>query len=99
MGLKILGLSIIKGVYDRPLHDGYGIFPKIQIKEVTSHYRNGKVFLVVRPCEGNFAALGKKDKHYINFDTIEPLIISDVIVKAKMPKKLKANSELSDVQN
>ncbi|OMJ75624.1 hypothetical protein SteCoe_25215 [Stentor coeruleus] len=44
------------------------IFKKIIIKEVTSHFRNGYFFLAIKP---------------ENADYIKPLVISDLIVKAR----------------
>jgi hypothetical protein len=87
------GQSILKGGCDRPLFDGEASFQKLQIKEVTSHYRNGKVFLVVQPCQQNYTAQVKKEKtaSYVDYDQIEPLIISDVSVKAKIQKKSSKN--------
>lgn len=44
------------------------IFKKIIIKEVTSHFRNGCFFLAIKPENANY---------------IKPLVISDLIVKAR----------------
>ncbi|OMJ86955.1 hypothetical protein SteCoe_11428 [Stentor coeruleus] len=44
------------------------IFKRIIIKEVTSHFRNGYFFLAIKPENSNY---------------IKPLVISDLIVKAR----------------
>ena len=44
------GQKILKGYIEQSLHQGICRFEKIQIKEVTSHFRNGWVFIVIIPC-------------------------------------------------
>ncbi len=44
------GQKILKGYIEQSLHHGQCRFEKIQIKEVTSHFRNGWVFIVIIPC-------------------------------------------------
>jgi len=82
------GSSILKGGADRPLIDGEATFPKLQVKEVSSHYRTGRIFIAVYPCQENFSSVLKKDKNFVDHDQIEPLIISDVVVKAKIQKTI-----------
>ena len=60
--------------------------PKLQIKEVTSHYRSGMVFLVVQPSKKNFNPIIIDDRSFIDFKLIRPLIIDQIRVKAKVPR-------------
>ncbi len=63
-------------------------FEKVQIQEVSSHFRNGVVFIVVFP-RGLFNC---DDKPQINYQSIKPLVFEKVIVRAKKLKsKLKKN--------
>ena len=82
------GNKILKGFIDKDMVNGAVTFDKIQIKEVTSHFRNGWVFFVVYPKishvgGNNFAG---KD-NVVNAQKIRPLIIEKVIVKAKKAKE------------
>lgn len=52
---------------------------------MTSHYRNGWLFLVAIPCMTPLGA--NKCGSSIDFTLIQPLVISEVTVKAKKPKK------------
>jgi len=65
-------------------------FEKIQIKEVTSHFRNGWIFLVVHPklnANANSNVFQSKDGLLIDSQKIKPLILDKVIVKAKKTKE------------
>lgn len=63
-------------------------FEKVQIQEVSSHFRNGEVFIVVYP-RGCFNC---DDKPKIHYQSIKPLVFEKVIVRAKKLKtKLKKN--------
>lgn len=99
------GKSATKGGSDKILSDGLCIFSKIQIREVTSHYRNSKVFVVVMPSEyslettNHMQAPYEKSKNFIDYSMIQPLILSDISVKAKSIKKspnanLECNTEI-----
>jgi len=87
------GKSAIKGGNDKILNDGLCVFSKLQIREVTSHYRNSKVFIVVVPCEysmeptKHLQAPYNIGKNFIDYSMIQPLILSDISVKAKSIKK------------
>ncbi|OMJ72907.1 hypothetical protein SteCoe_28549 [Stentor coeruleus] len=61
------------------------LFKKIIIKEVSSHFRNGSFFLVVKP---------------ENADNIRPLVISNLVVKARKMKveELKKKLKIDEVQ-
>lgn len=65
--------------------NGYCSFEKIQIKEVTSHFRKGYVFLVIYPKMPTFGNIssGSIQQNFIDFTTIKPLILEKVVVKAK----------------
>ena len=76
---------MLKGYIDQSLLSGECLFEKIQIREVTSHYRNGWLFLVAIPCMTPLGA--NKCGNSIEFTAIKPLVISEVTVKAKKPKK------------
>jgi len=71
-------------------------FDKIQIKEVTSHFRNGWIFFVVYPKSINSTnsnvLLSGKDS-VINSQKIRPFILEKVIVKAKKAKELAQDIE------
>lgn len=75
--------------------EGKCFVPKLQIKEVTSHYRSGMVFLVVQPSKKNYNPLIVDDNNFIDFRLVKPLIIEHIRVKAKMPKKSGADSSNS----
>ena len=86
----MLGNKILKGFIDKDLVNGTATFDKIQIKEVTSHFRNGWIFFVVYP------KMAKTSNSNIFFggngvtvegQKIKPLILEKVIVKAKKTKE------------
>ncbi len=43
------GNKILKGFLEKDLKNGTVTFEKVQIKEVSSHFRNGWIFFVVYP--------------------------------------------------
>lgn len=74
--------------------NGIVCFDKIQIKEVTSHLRNGWLFLVVHPVIRE----DRKSQHLKGFGAnlnltswdikkIKPLVVDKVVVKAKKTKE------------
>ena len=72
---------------------GKATFEKIQIKEVTSHFRSGWVFFVVYPkvsSSGNIVTFDG-NQNSINSQKIRPLVLEKVVVKAKKMKE-KQNS-------
>lgn len=83
------GNKILKGFIEKDLINGTATFEKIQIKEVTSHFRNGWVFFVVYPKlsnnPNNNILLGGNGA-VINSQKIKPLILEKVVVKAKKAK-------------
>ena len=85
----MIGNKILKGFIEKDLINGTATFEKIQIKEVTSHFRNGWVFFVVYPKlsnnPNNNILLGGNGA-VINIQKIKPLILEKVVVKAKKAK-------------
>lgn len=77
-------------------------FEKVQIREVSSHYRNGNLFLIIFARAAlNNAYLKKEetsDKLFIDYQEIKPLVIENMVVRAKklqlkLKKKLKKKNE------
>jgi hypothetical protein len=64
---------------------------------VTSHFRNGWVFIVIKPAPLNKNEI-LTEEHQINPEKIEPLILDNVIIKAKNlvgRKALKVDEEVT----
>eukprot|EP01016_Furgasonia_blochmanni_P026674 TRINITY_DN28284_c0_g1_i1.p2 TRINITY_DN28284_c0_g1~~TRINITY_DN28284_c0_g1_i1.p2 ORF type:complete len:158 (+),score=39.84 TRINITY_DN28284_c0_g1_i1:61-474(+) len=80
------GRLIFNGVTERYLSEGSALFDRIHLREVTSHYRKGWVFLVVRPTLSDGLFLRIPNKNIIDPKKIQPYIFQDVIVKAKRVK-------------
>jgi len=87
------GNKILKGFIEKDLINGQAAFEKIQIKEVTSHFRNGWVFFVVYPKISNNTnqQSGPSGTNVINPTKVKPLILEKVVVKAKKAKEKDAN--------
>jgi len=83
------GNKILKGFIEKDLINGSVTFEKIQIKEVTSHFRNGWVFFVVYPkFASNSSSLNNSAKgNFINSQYIKPFVLEKVVVKAKKAKE------------
>jgi len=69
-------------------------FEKLQIKEVTSHFRNGWIFFIVyAKMPSIFSKNNKIDKKStgldVDFMDIKPFILENVMVKAKKMKSSK----------
>lgn len=79
----------MKGFTEKDLVNGCATFEKIQIKEVTSHFRNGWVFLAVYPCTTSRGTCLISNAKVVPINKIKPLIIEKVVVKAKKTKGLK----------
>jgi len=83
------GNKILKGRSEKDIFLGNVEYDKLQIKEVTSHFRNGWIFMMISAEQPN---LGSKkrgstpDRCDIDFSSIRPLILDRVIVKAKKAK-------------
>jgi len=93
------GNKILKGMIDKDLVDGAVTFDKIQVKEVTSHFRNGWVFFVVQPkSSGNVLnnLIDMTNGVMINPQNVKPLIIEKMVVKAKRSKEKKQGLDLEE---
>jgi len=92
------GNKILKGFIDKDMVNGTVTFDKIQIKEVTSHFRNGWVFFVVYPKVSNAGGttLFSGRDNIVNAQKIRPLIIEKVVVKAKKAKEKDAEVEVEE---
>jgi pyruvoyl-dependent arginine decarboxylase (PvlArgDC) len=80
----------LKGFIDKDLISGSASFEKIQIKEVTSHFRNGWIFFVVYPklnSNSNNTVLIGNNGYIVNAQRVKPLILEKVVVKAKKAKE------------
>lgn len=93
--LTTLGNQIIKGEKYEFLQKGEAKFRKMQVKEVSSHFRNGWIFLVVTAVtESSNVKKGKGSAIEIDPKDIKPLIFDKIVVKAKLrrqktPKRVK----------
>ena len=77
--------------------NGSATFEKIQIKEVTSHFRNGWIFFVVYPKISNQNSNGAISAgSIVNNQKIKPLILEKVVVKAKKAKEKELTSEMCE---
>lgn len=72
---------------------GKALFEKLQIKEVTSHFRNGWIFMVISAHDISFVKRIKKpdgseaeEEEIVDVSKVRPLIIDKVVVKAKKGK-------------
>lgn len=95
------GNKILKGMIDKDLVDGAVTFDKIQIKEVTSHFRNGWIFFVVQPkSSGNILnnLIDMANGVMINPQNVRPLIIEKMVVKAKRAREKKDQDLDLDVE-
>ncbi len=95
------GNKILKGMIDKDLVDGAVTFDKIQIKEVTSHFRNGWIFFVVQPkSSGNVLnnLIDMTNGVMINPQNVKPLIIEKMVVKAKRAREKKDQDLDLDVE-
>jgi len=95
------GNKILKGFIEKDLVSGQATFEKIQIKEVTSHFRNGWVFFVVYP---KVVSVGSNTillngHNIVNSQKIKPLILEKVVVKAKKSKERDNLNESSEIYN
>jgi len=90
------GNKILKGIIDKDMVDGAVTFDKIQIKEVTSHFRNGWVFFVVYPKTAGTVfnrAMPAGNAVLVDHNQIRPLVLERVVVKAKKLKEKDAKDE------
>jgi hypothetical protein len=95
------GNKILKGFIEKDMVNGTATFEKIQIKEVTSHFRNGWVFFVVYP---KVVAVGSNTillngHNIVNAAKVKPLILEKVVVKAKKSKERDNLNESGEIYN
>lgn len=69
------------------MHQGEGSLSKLQFKEVSSFYSNNGIFFIMYAKPQSFKynnsnSVNSSDKN-INYHLIRPLVIKDIIVKAK----------------
>jgi hypothetical protein len=83
------GNKILKGFLEKDLKNGTVTFEKVQIKEVSSHFRNGWIFFVVYPKVSAGANMANVDGsfNFVNSQKIKPLVLEKVVVKAKKSKE------------
>ena len=83
-----LGFNILKQGADYELLDGFCSLEKLQIREVTSHYPNGWLFMIVeaQPQSGVTSKVSGAPAHYIDPSLIQPYILARLVVKAKRMK-------------
>lgn len=60
---------------------------------MTSHFRNGWVFLVIIPSMTPFGCTGTSNDNFIDYTKIEPLVLERVVVKAKKLKEARKGQE------
>jgi len=98
-----IGNKILKGFIEKDLTNGTATFEKIQIKEVTSHFRNGWIFFVVYPkitnTSGSSNLLMGASGNVINSQKIKPLILEKVVVKAKKAKEKEMAGESNEPED
>jgi len=95
------GNKVLKGMIDRDMVDGVARFDKIQINEVTSHFRNGWIFFVVYPKASNVVLsnfAGNNGGIAINHQNIKPLVMEKIVVKAKRAKERETATEVSETK-
>lgn len=81
---------------EQNLFEGEMHFEKVQIRDVSSHFRKGCFLLIVfaKPSQNN-TFLPENIGKNINFQEIKPLVMQNIIVRAKKLKlKLKKNGLL-----
>lgn len=89
------GNKIFKGQTVREIENGVCNFRKLQIKEVSSHFRNGWIFLVVSPVDQydlgmtNIETESLMSKKSDICRSIRPFVLDNLIIKAKLGKKKK----------
>ena len=71
----------------KDLVKGSARFEKVQIKEVTSHFRNGWIFFVVYPKVTKEVGIPSGYPKLIPGFKIKPLVLEKIVVKAKKTKE------------
>ncbi len=60
---------------------------------MTSHFRNGWVFLVIIPSMTPFGCTGGASDTFVDYTKIEPLVLDRIVVKAKKLKEVRKGVE------
>jgi hypothetical protein len=81
--MNTAGNKILKQGGDLELVDGKCEAQRLQIREVSSHYQHGWIFLMVYPKNSLFPTNGDTSMLKIDEKKIMPLILEKVVVKAK----------------
>ena len=79
-------IPIFKGNNESEVYQGQGSLTKLQFKEVSSFYSNKGIFFVMYAKPQSFKYNNNSSNYNdrnINYNYIRPLVIRDIIVKAK----------------
>lgn len=92
------GSEILKGMTESDLINGEAVFKKVQIKEVSSHYRNGCIFIFVYAKMPSFSSdyNSRHNGSVVNFQEVKPFVIPNVIIKAKKFSKRRNLDSLNE---
>lgn len=76
---------MIKGNSESELFHGGADFRKIHIREVSSYFTNGWIYLVIHPKAPSFNYNAKEStlEQTVDYRLIKPLVISEVVIRAK----------------
>jgi hypothetical protein len=79
------GSAFLKGKTEVELYHGEVVFQKIYPRDVSRAYPEGKVNMVIypKPSLVQFSSMSSSVEERVNALDIEPLLISDVIIRAK----------------
>lgn len=91
--LNTCGNSILKGNTVKEIQGGRCVFEKLQIREVSSHFRNGWVFIAVQPRLMQEGPAGSAQRELV--ESIRPFVMDNVLVKAKLNLKKACREESS----
>jgi hypothetical protein len=81
--MNTTGSTILHGWNDAELVSGRIDLNRLQIREVSSHYQNGWLYLVIMPKANQNSSLQSD----LDISEVKPLIIDKIVVKAKNLKK------------
>lgn len=94
--INTAGNKILKGVTETELINGKATFNRLQINDVTSHFRNGWLFLVIFPkksrptnpqaTETTTSPKTESEASGPSEECIKPMVIEKLVVKAKKMK-------------
>jgi hypothetical protein len=83
------GDFFIQGKVEIDLYHGEAEFKKVSPKDVSRHFNGGVVNIIIYPKKSlvNFTGEATKYEKIIDSDLIEPVLIRDIIIKAKKKSK------------